>query len=570
MLGKDTSLSFKPVYKQERGLDLATLKSNILVASIICQIVRNTIGPYSVNKAIIKKDGEVLITGDAFTILRNLKAEHPVARILIGMAKAQNAVVGDGVATAVILAGEFLRKAEILMDEGLLPSTIIKGFELALKRATMKLEEIAIPVKPGDEGILRKSASAAINTKIVSSPETVNEFSKLALKLAEHVISEISGKTRMNIEDIKVIKKRGGSLSDSYIVDGNVIEDREIVQPDMPRRVENANVALMRSLELKEISGSWWEALGKNMRIQVRALEEHKAFLEKRVAIVKEMVNRLVSCGVNVALVNKGIDEIVEHYLTRVGILTVKRVFLPDINRISKLTGASIVSDIFNEDLTSDKLGKAEVVEEWKPSEKENYVLIRGCPNKGASSVIIRGGNEYALEEAERSLYDALHAIRNIKEDPRILPGGGASEMELSKCLGEYAQTFEGKEQLAISAYAEAMRIVPQTLANNAGLDTLQILTELKAKHSEGNVWAGVNVIDVGVDDMQKVGIYDPLKVKVHALNAATDVARIVLRIDQIIPAKDHRKEEKEEPKPETETGKEQVDALKKVYDLKL
>jgi len=568
LLGKDTSLSFKPVYKQERGLDLAILKSNIMVASIICQIVSNTIGPYSVNKAILKKNGEVLITGDAFTILKNLKAEHPVAKILIGMAKAQDAVVGDGVATAVILAGEFLRKAENLMDQGLLPSTILKGYDLALKRATKKLEEIAIPVKPGDEDILRKSASTAVNTKITSSPETVNEFSKMALEVTKRVISEVSGKTRLKIEDVKVIKKRGGSLSDSYVVDGYVIEDREIVHPDMPRRVENAKVALLRSLELKEISGSWWEALGKNMKIQVRALEEHKAFLEKRVAIVKEMVTRLVSCGVNVALVNKGIDEIVEHYLARAGILTVKRVFLPDINRIAKLTGASIVSDIFNEDLTSDKLGKAEVVEEWKPSEKENYIVIRGCPAQGASSVIIRGGNEYALEEAERSLYDALHVIRNIKEDPRIIPGGGASEIELSKCLGEYAQTFEGKEQLAILAYAEAMRIVPQTLADNAGLDTLHILTELKAKHGEGMIWAGVNVIDGQVDDMQKIGVYDPLKVKVHALNAATDVARIVLRIDQIILAKDRKKEE--EPKPETETGKKQIDALKKVYDLKL
>lgn len=195
--------------------------------------------------------------------------------------------------------------------------------------------------------------------------------------------------------------------------------------------------------------------------------------------------------------------------------------------------------------------------------------MVRGCPAQGASSVIIRGGNEYALEEAERSLYDALYTIRNIIEDPRIIPGGGASEIELSRCLGQYAQTFEGKEQLAILAYAEAIMIVPQTLADNAGLDPLQILTELKAKHSEGMIWAGVNAIDGQIDDMQKIGIYDTLRVKVHALNSATDVARIVLRIDEILPAKSHKKEEGE-PKPEKETGKEQLEALKKVYDLKL
>ncbi|WXG41956.1 MAG: thermosome subunit alpha [Candidatus Freyarchaeum deiterrae] len=569
MLGKDTSLRFKPVYKLEHGLDLASLKSNIMVAGIICQIVRKTIGPYSVNKAILKKDGEVLITGDSFTILKNLKAEHPVARILIGMAKAQDAIVGDGVATAVILAGELLRKAETLMDQGLHPSTILKGYDLALKRAIKRLEEIAVPVKPSDKDILRKSASTAINTKITSAPETVNEFSEIALELAERVVSEVTGKPRTNIEDIKVIKRRGGTLSDSYVVDGYVIEDREIVHPDMPRRVENAKVALIRSMELKEISGSWWEAAGKNMKIQVRAPQEHEAFIEKRVEIVKEIVNKLISSGANVALVNKGIDEIVEHYLARAEILAVKRVLLPDTNRIAKLTEASVVSDIFNEDLTSDKLGKAEVIEEWKPSEKENYIMVRGCPAQGASSVIIRGGNEYALEEAERSLYDALYTIRNIIEDPRIIPGGGASEIELSRCLGQYAQTFEGKEQLAILAYAEAIMIVPQTLADNAGLDPLQILTELKAKHSEGMIWAGVNAIDGQIDDMQKIGIYDTLRVKVHALNSATDVARIVLRIDEILPAKSHKKEEGE-PKPEKETGKEQLEALKKVYDLKL
>lgn len=566
MLGKDASLIFRPVYKQERGFDLTVLKRNIMVANIISHMVRKTIGPYSVNKAILKKGGEVLVTGDSATILKNLRVEHPVAKILIGMSKAQDAIVGDGVATAVILAGEFLRKAGTLIDQGLLPSTIIRGYDKALKRAVKILEEIATQTSPDDEETLRKVASTAIGTKIVSSPEKISDFSNIAIELAKRVTSKVDGKTRLNIEDIKVIKKRGGSLSDSYVVDGYVLDDREIVHPDMPRRVENASIAMIRSLELKEISGSWWEALGKNMDIEVRELEEHKAFLEARRTIVKQIISKLVLRGVNVVFTNKGLDEITEHYLARAGILAVKRVFQADMYRIAKLTGAQILSNLTNESLTTDKLGQAKVVEEWRPSERENYILISGCPAQGASSVIIKGGNEYALEEAERSLYDALQVIRNIGEEPRVIPGGGAPEIIVYRYLREYAQKFKGKEQLAILAYAEALQIVPQTLADNAGMDSISILTSLKAKHSEGIIGAGVDVNKGKVDDMQKIGILEPLKVKIHGLNAATDVARIVLRIDKIIPAKGIKKE-KEEPEPEKE--KEQLAALKKAYDLK-
>jgi len=563
--GKDKSLIFKPAYRQERDFNVKVLKSNIMVAGIVSHIIRNTIGPYSVSKAILKKDREVLITGDAFCILKTLKVEHPIAKILIGMAKAQNAIVGDGVATAVILAGELLKKAEILIDQGLLPSNILKGYDLALKRAVQRLEEIATPINWDDEEILRRLAYTAINTKVISSHETVNYFSKMALGLAKLACGNGVG-TRLNLDDVKIVKKRGGSLEDSKIVDGYVIEDREIVHPDMPRRVENANIALVRSLELKEITGSWWEAVGKDMEIQVGELEAHEAFLEERRNLVKQMVSKLVLHGVNVVLVNRGIDEITEHYLARAGILTVKRVFLEDLNRISRLTGAHIVSDLMSDYLTADRLGQAKLVEEWRSSEKENYILITGCPGKGASSVIIRGGNQYTLEEAERGLHDALQVIRNIREDPRIIPGGGASEMELSRCLKEYAKTFSGREQLAILAYSEALQIVPQTLAENAGLDTVNTLAELKAKHSQGIIWAGLDVNKGKVEDMEKRGIIEPIKVKVHALNAATDVARIVLRIDEVIPARGFKKEE--EPKPETE--KKAVDALKKIYDLEL
>lgn len=563
--GKDKSLIFKPAYRQERDFNVKVLRSNIMVAGIVSHIIRNTIGPYSVSKAILKKDGEVLITGDAFCILRTLKVEHPIAKILIGMAKAQNAIVGDGVATAVILAGELLKKAEILIDQGLLSSNILKGYDLALKRAVQRLEEIAIPINCDDEEILRRLAYTAINTKVISSHETVNYFSKMALELVK-LACENGVETRLNLDDVKIVKKRGCSLEDSKIVDGYVIEDREIVHPDMPRRVENANIALVRSLELKEITGSWWEAVGKDMEIQVGELEAHEAFLEERRNLVKQMVSKLVLHGVNVVLVNRGIDEITEHYLARAGILTVKRVFLEDLNRISRLTGAQIVSDLMSDYLTADRLGQAKLVEEWRPSEKENYILITGCPGQGASSVIIRGGNQYTLEEAERGLYDALQVIRNIREDPRIIPGGGASEMELSRCLKEYAKTFSGREQLSILAYSEALQIVPQTLAENAGLDALNTLAELKVKHSQGIIWAGLDVNRGKVEDMEKRGIIEPIKVKVHALNAATDVARIVLRIDEVIPARGFKREE--EPKPEME--KRAVDALKKIYDLEL
>jgi len=545
-----------------RDVGEIAVKSNIMVARIVSEMIRTTLGPRGMDKAIIGKNGDCTTTNDGATILKSVKLEHPVAKIMVEAAKTQDAEVGDGTTTAVILAGELLAKAEGLLDQGVHPTIVINGFSKAMKKATDVLERIADSVDVKNDEVLKEVAKTAMSAKIIRVVGVVDQFGELTVKLAKKALEEDDGKSKLDLDNIKIVKTEGASLKDSVVVDGYVVDDREIVHPDMPTLVENASIALIRGLELKEI-GDRGEEPGQTTRLIINMVGEHQTYLDKRIEIVKEMVNKIEGAGANVVLINKGVDEIFEHHLAKAGILAVKRIFKPDMERIAGLTGGTIVTS--PNELTPDKLGHAEAVEEWKITEKERYVLIKGCKGSRASSIILRGGVKQILDEAERALHDALCTVKNTIEDPRVIFGGGSSEMEIANRLRKYARSVGGKEQLAIEAFAEAVEIVPKTLAENAGLDLFDTIGDLRVRHGRGEIWAGVDVLGRKTNNMKKIKVYEPLKVKLHALKVATSVAKTILRIDEILV----RKPTKGEKPPRTEEEHEKrekklMEALKK------
>jgi len=552
------------ILKEDTRRDVGEIavKSNIMVARIVSEMIRTTLGPRGMDKAIIGKKGDFTTTNDGATILTSVKFEHPVAKIMVEAAKAQDAEVGDGTTTAVILAGELLAKAEELLDQNVHATTIIDGFSMAMKKAIDVLKVIAMPVDVKDDAILKEVAKTAMNAKIVRVVGVVDEFSELTVKLAKKTLEEDDGKLKLDLDNIKIVKKEGASLRDSVVVDGYVVDDREIVHADMPTLVENASMALIRGLEIKEI-GDKGEEPTQTTRLMINMVGEYQTYLDKRIEMVEETINKIKEAGANVVLVNRGIDEIFEHYLAKEGILAVKRIFKPDMERIARLTSGTIVT-IPNE-LTFDKLGHAQTVEEWKLTDKEKCILIKGCKGSRASSMILRGGVKHILDEAERALHDALCTVKNTIEDPRVLFGGGSPEMEIANQLQKYARSVSGKEQLAVEAFAEAMEIVPKTLAENAGLDLFDTIGDLRVRHSRGEIWAGVDVLDRRTNDMKKLKVYEPLKVKLHTLKIATSVAKTILRIDEILV----RKPIKGEKPPRTEEEHEErekklMEALKK------
>ena len=520
---------------------------NIRVAGIVSELVRTTLGPKGMDKVITKKNGEIVVTNDGATILKTVKLEHPVAKIMTEAAEAQDNVVGDGTTTVVVLAAEYLSRAEKLLEEGIHTTMILKGYSKAAKMAHDILEDIAIPVNPEDDETLRKVALTAMNSKIVAHAcvGAHDKLAEIAVKAVKQIVKEINGRAKVDLDSVKIFKQEGGSLEESFIVEGFIIEDREIVRPDMPEYIKNASIALIRGLEFKEITGK--EEPRKTSILRIKSRGQYQAFLNKRMKIFKEMVEKIQKEGANVVLINKGIDKPVEHYLTKAGILAVKRIFWPDIVKIAELTGATIVQK--PGDLTSAQLGKAEIVRELKIG-GERYLVIQGCKGGGAASIMLRGGSKHICEEAERAINDALYAIKNAIEDKKIVVGGGAAEMEIAHRLKTFANLqFAGREQMAVQAFSKAMEIIPKTLAENAGIDVISILAMLRKRHGDGEVEAGVDVLGKSVRNMHELGIYDPLSVKAHAVTIAADVATAILRVDVLM----ERKRIKGEKPPVTE-----------------
>jgi len=498
--------------------------NNIAAAKAVADAVRSTLGPKGMDKMLVDNLGDIVITNDGVTILEEMQIEHPAAKMLVEVAKTQNEEVGDGTTTAAILAGELLKKAEALLDQDIHPTVITRGYKLAREKALEILKNISEEIKSDDISTLVKIAITSMSGK--SAERASEHLAKLAVEAVRTVMERTDGKIAIDKEDIKLEKKEGGSSEDTELIRGIII-DKEVVHSAMPKHVKSARIALLdASLEIEKTETE--------AQIQITSPNQLQTYLEEEEKILRGMVEKVALSGCNVMFCQKGIDDVAQHFLAKKGILTARRVKKSDIEKLAKATGGKIISNL--SDLTKDDLGFAGLVEEQKIA-GEQMIFVRECKNPKAVSILIRGGTEHVVDEVERSLEDALGSLTSALEVGRIVAGGGAPEEAVSKGLREFAQSFSGREQLAILAFAEAMEVIPRTLAENAGLDPIDILVELRSAHDEDKITYGVDVYTGKIVDMRSKGVIEPLKIKTQAIKSAAEAAEMILRIDDIISA---------------------------------
>ncbi|TMI12075.1 thermosome subunit [Candidatus Bathyarchaeota archaeon] len=507
---------------RSRGQD--ALKANIMAAKIIAESVRSSLGPKGMDKMLVDGFGDVTITNDGATILDEMEVQHPAAKMMVEVAKTQDDEVGDGTTTSVVVAGELLKKAEELIDQGIHPTVIVDGYRQASNRALEVLDQIAIKIDPIDKATLRKVAEVSLASKILA------EDKEAMAELAVNAILQVAEKTpdgyKVDIDDVKVEKKPGESLTDTALIKGIVL-DKEIVHPGMPKRVEDAKIALVDAP--LEVEKTEFDA-----KINIENPEQMKAFLDEEEKMLKDMTDKISGSGANVLLCEKGIDDVAQHYLAKKGILAVRRVKQSDMEKLVKATGGKVVSNV--NDLRAEDLGFAKLVEERKVAD-DKMTFVEGSKNPKAVTILVRGGSERLVDEAERAIHDALCVVRDVVLDPRVVGGGGAPEAEVARRLREHAQKLSGKEQLAVIAFGEALETLPTALAENAGLDPIDILVQLRVAHEKGQLWAGVDVNESKVADLKERGILEPLGVKVQVIKSAAEAAGMILKIDDVIAA---------------------------------
>ena len=510
------------------------LRMNITAAKVIAEAVRTTLGPRGMDKMLVDSLGDITITNDGVTILKEIDVEHPAAKMIVEVAKTQENEVGDGTTTAVVLAGELLKRAEELLDQDVHPTIIAKGYRLACDKALQVLDEIAINVDPNEDETLRKIAATAITGK--HAEYAIEHLSKIVVDAVKKVTEKVGDSYKVYDDDIKIEKKHGGAIEDTMLVDG-VVLDKEVVHPAMPKRIKNAKIAVLKAaLEVKETET--------DAEINITDPDMLQKFIEQEEKMIKEMVDRIVQAGANVVFCQKGIDDLAQYYLAKAGVLAVRRVKQSDIEKLAKATGARIITDL--RDIKPEDLGEAELVEERKVGE-DKMVFVTGCKNPRAVTILVRGGTEHIVDEIARGIEDAVRAVSCALEDGKVVAGGGAPEIELSLKLKDWAPSLGGREQLAAEAFATALEIIPRTLAENAGLDPIDILVELKKAHEEGKVTYGIDVFEGKVVDMKEKGVLEPLRVKKQAISGATEAAIMILRIDDVIAAKGLEKEKEKE-----------------------
>lgn len=522
-----------------RTVGKEALRNNILAARSVAEAVRTTLGPRGMDKMLVDSLGDITITNDGATILDEMEVQHPAAKMLVEVAKAQDEEVGDGTTTAVVLAGELLREAEDLLDKNIHPSTIIAGYRKAAEKAIELLNELSIKVDLEDMETLKDIASTSMGGKIIAVAK--EKLAEIAVNAIKQIAEKVDGKYSVDKDHVQIIKKQGGSVLDTELVYGMII-DKEVVHPGMPKRVKNAKIALLNTpleIEKTEIDAE----------IRISDPSQMRAFLEEEERMLKAMVDKIVKVGANVVICQKGIDDVAQHYLAKAGVLAVRRVKKSDMEKLARATGGKIVTNI--DDLSPQDLGEAELVEERKIGE-DKLVFIEGCKNPKAISILIRGGLERIVDEAERAMIDALSVVADVFQDPRIVAGGGAIEVELSKRLYDYATKIGGREQLAIEAFARALETIPRTLAESAGLEPIDVLAELRSVHEkEDGLWYGVNVFSGKVEDMLKLRVLEPVSVKIQAIRSAVEAASMILRVDDVIAAARTEESKSEESKSE-------------------
>jgi len=498
--------------------------ANITAAKIVAESVRSALGPKGMDKMLVDSFGDVTITSDGRTILDEMDIQHPAAKMLVEVAKTQDNEAGDGTTSAVIIAGELLNKAEELIDKNIHPTIIIDGYKQAAEKALETLEKIAIPVDLKKQDYLKKAAVTAMASKIVA--EYKEHLADIAAKAMLEVAEKEGNTYKVDVEDVKVEKKTGESLSDTSLINGIVL-DKEIAHSGMPKRVEKAKIALLdTSLEIEKTEF--------DAKINIETPDQIEAFLDQEESMLKDMVEKIIAAGANVVICQKGIDDMVQHFLARKGIVAIRRAKKSDMEKLSKATGGKIVTKL--DDITSADLGFAALVEERRIGD-DKMTFIEGCKHPRAVTLLIRGGTDRITAEAERSVHDALCVIRDILEEPKVVAGGSAPELEMANTLKKYAETLPGREQLAVKIFAEALETVAITLTENAGLDPIDILSELRSRHEKGETWAGIEVLEGKVQDMTKKGVFEPITVKKQMIKSATEAASMILKIDDVIAA---------------------------------
>ncbi|MEM1597941.1 MAG: thermosome subunit alpha [Pyrobaculum sp.] len=515
----------------QRTTGVDARRSNIQAAKVIAEILATSLGPRGMDKMLIDAFGDVTITGDGATILKEMEVQHPAAKLLIEVAKAQDAEVGDGTTTVVVLAGKLLELGEELLEEGIHPTIVIDGYKKAADYALKVADEIAKPIELTKDQLL-KVVSSALSSKVVA--ETRDYLAGLVVDAALQAVEMRDGKPYLDLDWIKIEKKKGKSIYETQLIRGIVL-DKEVVHPGMPKRVTNAKIAILDAP--LEIEKPEWTT-----KISVTSPDQIKAFLDQEAEILKSYVDHLASIGANVVITQKGIDEVAQHFLAKKGILAVRRVKRSDIEKLARATGAKIITSI--KDARPEDLGTAGLVEERKVGE-EKMVFVEEIPNPRAVTILVRGGSDRILDEVERSLQDALHVSRDLFREPKIVPGGGAFEVEVARKVREFARKLSGKEQLAALKFADALEHIPTILALTAGLDPVDAIAELRRRHDNGELTAGVDVHGGKIADMAALNVWDPLLVKKQVIKSAVEAAIMILRIDDIIAAGAAKKEEK-------------------------
>ena len=518
-----------PIYIMKEGTERTQGKdaqrNNILAARAVSEAIRSALGPKGMDKMLIDNFGDTTVTNDGATILKEIEVSHPAAKFLIDLSKTQDQETGDGTTTVVVLAGELLKQAEDLLDIDVHPSIIVEGYKDARFKAIEILEAMAKEVSFEDEDILNYVAQTSMSSKIVSGEK--ESLSKIIVKAVKTITEEKEGEYVANIDNIQIQKKKGGSLSDTELIDG-IILDKEFVHTDMSKKVKGAKILLLdKGLEISKTEI--------DAKINITSPDQIQAFLDSEHNMLQEMADKIIASGANVVLCQKGIDDIIQHYLAKKGISAVRRVKKSDMDKLAKATGAQVTTSL---DDLDQYLGNAELAEERSISD-DNMIFITGCTNPKAVSIVIRGGTEMIVNEADRAIHDALCVVRQVIHDQKVVPGGGAPEIQISQKLGEFAKAKTSKVQLAVEKFAKAVEIIPRTLAENAGLDPIDVLAELHVQHSkEGNVF-GVNPFASKVDDMAKLDVWEPISVKLQAISSAAEAAEMILRIDDVIAAKE-------------------------------
>lgn len=505
---------------QTKGRDAQ--KNNIAAAKLISDVVKTSLGPRGMDKMLVDGLGDVTITNDGATILKEIDVQHPAAKMMVEISKATDNEVGDGTTSVVVLAGSLIEKAEELIAKDVHPTIIVDGYRKSATKAIEILNHIAQKVDPKDKSQLIKVAQTSMQTKLVSKES--HDLAETVVTASLQVSEEAGSGYKVDIDDVKVEKKAGGSIRDTKLIKGIVL-DKEVVHGGMPKRIEKAKIALVNSA--LEIEKTEFDA-----KINISSPDQMKMFLEEENKMLKSMVDKIISAGANVVICQKGIDDIAQHYLAKSNILAVRRVKESDMAKLARATEGRITSNL--DDLTSKDLGAADLVEERKV-ETDKWVFVEGCKHPKSVTILIRGGSQRVVDEAERSIHDALMVTKDVLEKPAIVAGGGSAESYTAGKLREWSNSLSGREQLAAEKFADSLESIALVLAENAGMDPIDTLTELRSRQTKASKWSGIDARNAKITDMLKLDIVEPLSVKEQVIKSATEVASMILRIDDVI-----------------------------------